>query len=248
MLNAEYVPNTLFPNQEFYRLLDGANRIMNPKNYPKQIEQFLMQEKGGLESIFRRISYDCIVEIGCFDGSNSTWVRDFCIQYYGIDVNSEAISRAARLGRADANVKFLCISAENFVPVLRSSLEGFKRKAVFLPFNIVGNFINPAGILKNFFDANFDIVMSVFNTKSETVVGRHLYYQRCFGTEEEIEVHETGDGILFRVGDVFQSMAYSSEKLRSIVEYVGVGNFSCNHHTKYGELHVISKVPVEGWR
>jgi len=241
MLSVESVSDTVFPNQDFYRHFDGSDKIMNPENYPKQIEQFLMQEKTCLESVFRQNSYDCIVEVGCHEGSNSAWIREFCSQYYGIDVNSEAISRAVRLSRADASVKFLCTPAESFIPDLRPSLEGFKKKAVFLPFNIVGNFINPAGLLKNFFDANFDIVISVFNAKAETAVGRYLYYQRCFGSDEEIEVHETGEGVLFKIGDVFQSMAYSSEKLRTIVECISGDNFSCNYQTRYGALHVISK-------
>lgn len=241
MLNVDYISKTLFPNQDFYRLFDGSDKIMNPKNYPKQIEQFLAQERDCLESVFKQKSYDCIVEIGCHDGSNSIWIRDFCSQYYGIDVNSEAISRAIQFRYAENNVQFQCIPAENFVHHLRSSLQKFQRKAVFLPFNIVGNFINPTGLLKSFSDANFDIVISVFNTKVETAIGRYLYYQSCFGTEEKIEVHETEEGILFKIGSMFQSMAYSSEKFRTIVDDMSGCGLVCNYQTKYGELHVISK-------
>lgn len=240
MLNSEATETTLFPNQFFYSERGGSDTIMNPQHYSDQVEFFLEQERECLESLLRCRNYKCVVEIGCHDGRNSKWLSDLCDRYAGIDLNESAISRANYLNNNTDRVRFYCRKADdsNFIDEYKS-LSG--NKIIYLPFNIVGNFVDPRSLIENYLASGFDVVMSLFNNNIETTLGRYLYYRKCFGSESVIEISESHGGVLFVVNKSFRSMAFSRN---AIDEYFSGISESCNielHSKSYGNIILIRK-------
>jgi hypothetical protein len=229
----------LSPNGDFYMSSQDSERIMNPDCFSEEVMQFLRDEKSYLRNIFVQEQYDCIVEVGCHAGHNSSWLSELCTHYIGVDINEAAISHANQKRRIAGKVEFFCEPVENLISLL-SEGNYPERKVVLFPFNLFGNFIDVERLLKTLDIKGVDLVMSNFNTMSATTLGRYKYYVNCFG-KSVIRVYDAEQGVLFKAGQCFQSIAFDSNYLTKIIHEVSSYHGILMPFSIYGDLFILTK-------
>jgi SAM-dependent methyltransferase len=232
---AELAPS---PNQPFYARATSAREIMNPQCFSREISQFLRDEREFLSKLLAEERYDRIVELGCHAGHNTSWLAERCGSYLGVDVDSGAIERAKRECGGRENVEFVCASVERSLMTLNH--EHFERSLVLFPFNLFGNFSSVERLLDGLNRSGVDVAMSNFNTKSATTVGRYKYYVRCFGAAS-LRVYDAEQGVLFKAGNVFRSIAFSSEYLSNVIRRKSDFHSVALPFSIYGDLFILTK-------
>ena len=229
----------LSPNGNFYMSSDDSERIMNPECFSDEVTQFLSDEKIYLRKIFAQEQYDCIVEVGCHAGHNSSWLSELCTHYVGVDINEAAIAHANQTRRIPGKTEFFCTAVEDLIPLL-SGGKYPQRKVVLFPFNLFGNFIDVERLLKTLDIKGVDVAMSNFNTKSATTLGRYKYYVNCFG-KSAIRVYDAEQGVLFKAGQCFQSIAFNPDYLTKVIHEISGFHGILMPFSIYGDLFVLTK-------
>ena len=229
----------MLSNNDFYLKFDDADRIMDPSYFPPEIVQFLHDEKVHLTRILAQEKYDCIVEVGCHSGHNAEWLAELCEHYVGIDINLVAIERALGARGQPGRIDFFCESVENLQQLLGSERKYFKRKLVLFPFNLFGNFTNNEELIGLLDMSGVDLAMSNFNVLAATTVGRYKYYSNCFGLER-VRVYDAEQGVLFKVGNHFRSIAYRTTYLTKLVSDISRYHGVITPFSAYGNLILLS--------
>lgn len=215
----------LSPNIDFYMSSIDKDRIMNPISFSAEVRQFLIDEEVYLRKMFKEENYGCIIEVGCHTGHNALWISEYCEKFIGVDVNKSAIEYAKKQHIDNKNIEFICSPIENLMAVLNENSLYPKRKLVLFPFNLFGNFINIENLLAKFDEVGVDVALSNFNTCSSTTIGRYNYYLNCF-RDSKIRVFDAEQGVLFKAGQQFQSIAYDLKYLQKVIhdmsDYHGV--------------------------
>jgi hypothetical protein len=229
---------SLSPNGDFYISFSDSERIMNPACFSPEIVQFLHDEKIFLRKVFLQEKYECIIEVGCHAGHNASWLSELCEHYVGVDINAEAIDHANK--QASGKIEFFCTPVEKIIPLLEPDGRYPRRKVVLFPFNLFGNFINIEELIEMLDIAGVDLAMSNFNVKSATTIGRYNYYGNCFG-ESAIRVYDAEQGVLFKAGQCFQSIAYNQDYLTKIIHETSKFHGILMPFSIYGDLFLLTK-------
>jgi SAM-dependent methyltransferase len=232
--------STLSPNSDFYMTSDDAAQIMNPECFSPEISQFILDEKLFLSSVLLREQYECIVEVGCHTGHNAEWLSDLCDLYVGVDINSRAIERAKQGRHVPGKIEFFCAPVENLLSVLLPEKSYPQRKVVLFPFNLFGNFIDVRRLLSVLDMKELDVAMSNFNTKSATTIGRYNYYINCF-RGVAIRVYDAEQGVLFKAGKRFQSIAFNPSYLAGVIQDISDYHGTLMPFSVYGYLLLLTK-------
>lgn len=219
-----------------------ADRIMDTYCFSTEIAQFLLDEKNYLTQVFLQENYDCIIEVGCSRGHNAHWLSKLCRRYVGVDINKDAISDAKTTYIGAEGIEFHCTPVENLISVLKPDEDRLRRRVVLFPFNLFGNFVNITGLLSALENSSLDVdlAMSNFNTKSCTTIGRYKYYVNCFG-DSPIRVYDAEQGVLFKAGQSFQSIAYNPEYLTKVIHGISSYHGIIVPFSVYGDLFLLSK-------
>ena len=228
------------PNNDFYMSETEENKIMDPGCFSPEISQFLSEEKSYLSSYFNQESYDCIVEVGCHAGHNTEWLSSLCDYYIGIDVNENAIAQANRTFQFRKNIEFRCASVEALRPMLLTNVSRKKRLIVLFPFNLFGNFINITKLIEMLDVSGVDLAMCNFNTKAATTIGRYKYYLNCF-KGVGIRVFDAEQGVLFKAGQNFRSIAFNREYLTRKIQEVSEFHGIVTSFSVFGDLYLLTK-------
>ena len=232
----------LFPNSEFYATSGDANRIMDPTCFSPEIAQFIGDEQRFVENFLAHERYECVVEVGCHAGRNCCWLSRLCGTYVGIDIDPRAIERARAEHQAPGKVEFFCATAESLLSnVLTQENHPHPRyTAVLYPFNLFGNFIGVKQLLRTLDAMNVDVALSNFNTKSATTIGRYKYYANCFD-KATIRVFDGEQGVLFKAGRHFQSIAYNRSYLSEIIRATSRYHGTIMSFSIYGDLCLLTR-------
>lgn len=232
--------SSLSPNSDFYMTSADAAQIMNPDCFSPEIAQFILDEKLFLRNVLLKEQYECIIEVGCHTGQNADWLSDLCSRYVGVDINSHVIERAIQTRRVPGKIEFFCAPVENLLSVLLPEESYPRRKVVLFPFNLFGNFIDVRRLLRVLDMKGLDVALSNFNTKSATTIGRYNYYVRCFG-ELAIRVYDAEQGVLFKAGKRFQSIAFNPAYLAGVVQEISDYHGTLMPFSVYGYLLLLTK-------
>ncbi len=229
-------------NSDFYMTRSDADKIMDPHYWSEEIAHFIEDEKTFLKRMLDSERYDCIVEVGCHQGQNAHWLSTFCDRYVGIDLNQVAIQGAQAQHTGSKNIAFHAGNAETIIHQLGHdpTLATMPRKLVLFPFNLAGNFINLHALLATLDRHGFDLVLSSFNDKSKTTVGRYRYYENIFGGPT-VRVWDAEQGVLFRAGQVFQSIAFSTRYLSKIMKEAARFHGVISPFSTYGNIFLFTK-------
>lgn len=230
----------LSPNQDFYMSSGDSERIMNHACFSPEVAQFLKDEQMCLQKIFVQEQYECIIEVGCHSGHNARWLSELCSNYIGVDINAAAIERAKNTLQVPGKVEFVCTPVEELISLLHPEKKYPLRKVLLFPFNLFGNFINVEKLLTTLDIRGVDVAMSNFNTKSSTTIGRYNYYVNCFGASG-IRVYDAEQGVLFKAGQCFQSIAYNSDYLSKVIHDISEYHGIIMPFSIYGDLFLLTK-------
>ena len=162
----------------FYERDAGAPSIMSVAHFPDDVLQLLQLESLTTFAAVGQFGCDALVELGCYDGRGLEIARALNARYRGVDLNRAAIEtlqarieREGMQGQADTVVDDLT----NYIshgPVLPNSLY-------LLPFNLLGNFRDPAPLLRALAARSSAAVITVFRNTAEATRVRQAYYLRC---------------------------------------------------------------------
>lgn len=227
-------------NKEFYMSSSDKDKIMSPLSFSKEIREFLNDEEKHLRKMFFEEKYDCIIEVGCHAGHNSEWISEYCKQYIGIDINTAAIDYAKNKHIKSTNIEFICQPAEELIKMIKDTEDNTPRKLVLFPFNLFGNFVNVVDILAMLDEAGVDVAISNLGTSSATTMGRYNYYNNCF-TESSIRVYDAEQGVLFKAGQDFQSIAYDIKYLQKLLHTMSDYHSVLTPFSLYGYLFTLTK-------
>lgn len=212
---------------------------MDQKCFSTEVHHFLHDEKNHLIKLFSKESYDCIIEVGCHVGHNANWLSELCTQYIGIDINKKAIELARKNKELPGKIEFFCTAIEDMGFLLTTGGENLTRKLVLFPFNLFGNFINVEELIAMFDMTGVDIAMSNFNTKSATTIGRYDYYANCFG-RSTVRVYDAEQGILFKAGQRFQSIAHNTDYLTKVIHDISKYHGILMPFSPYGDMLLLT--------
>ncbi|MBW8832187.1 MAG: class I SAM-dependent methyltransferase [Burkholderiales bacterium] len=227
------------PNNDFYMSIRDSERIMNPECFSAEVTQFLHDERNHLTKVLLQEQYECIIEVGCHAGHNSEWLAALCTQYIGVDINKAAIDHALQKKPRSGCIDFLCTSVEKLRSLVLPEGKYPRRKLVLFPFNLFGNFINVVELIEMLDMAGVDLAMSNFNTRSDTTIGRYNYYVNCFGNSS-IRVYDAEQGVLFKAGQKFRSIAYKPEYLTKLVHDISRHHGIITPFSTYGDLFLLT--------
>lgn len=227
------------PNNDFYMSFGDSDRIMDPSCFSPEIAQFLQDEKNHLSKVFLQEQYECIIEVGCHAGHNADWLSALCTQYIGVDINKDAIELAQQTKHLPGKIDFFCTSVENLKPLMLPDGKYPQRKIVLFPFNLFGNFINVEELIEMLDMTGVDLAMSNFNTRSATTIGRYNYYINCFG-KASIRVYDAEQGVLFKAGQKFRSIAYNPEYLTKLVHDISRYHGIITPFSTFGDLFLLT--------
>lgn len=232
--------NTWSPNTEFYMSSCDAERIMNENFFSPEVSQFIKDEQLFVRKLFLQEQYDCIIEVGCHSGQNSSWLSSLCSRYIGVDINAAAIEVAKITKEIPGKAEFFCAPVEKLISLLVPEEKYPRRKVVLFPFNLFGNFIKIERLLETLDMVGLDVAMSNFNTKSATTIGRYNYYVNCFG-EQTIRVYDAEQGVLFKAGQCFQSIAFNPLYLSKVVHEISGYHGVIMPFSAYGDFFLLTK-------
>lgn len=227
-------------NNDFYMSSPDSERIMNPECFSPEVEQFLQDERNHLTKVLLQEEYECIIEVGCHAGHNSEWLSALCSQYIGVDINKSAIADALKLRHRPGRIDFICTPVEKLRSLVLPVDKYPRRKLVLFPFNLFGNFINVEELIEMLDMAGVDLAMSNFNTRSATTIGRYNYYVTCFG-KSSIRVYDAEQGVLFKAGQSFRSVAYKPEYLTKLIHDISRYHGIITPFSTYGDLFLLTK-------
>ncbi|WP_246295709.1 L-histidine N(alpha)-methyltransferase [Streptomyces caniferus] len=195
---------------------------MRAAHFPDDLLSFLQMESLVAGESVARYGCDAIVELGCYDGRALEVARFAGVRYLGVDVNGRAIDalrrRIADEGVAEqaAAIQGNALHSEEWQPRLPG-----QHPLQLVPFNLLGNFLEPAALLRAMRAVGGTAVVSVFNAQRATTEVRRAYYSAC-GIDYLTEEPGPYGGVLFRGADGFQSQSFSGEGFHALMAEAGI--------------------------
>ncbi len=202
----------------FYGFEEG-NRLIDEKNYPLSIKNYLKEENRILTDYIK--NFDIIIEVGCMVARNIEVAILNKKKYIGIDIIPEYITLANQMVKKfnlSESCELLCINAEKLDYILQKSelIKKCHTPLFFFPFNSFGNIndhISALKSIKKIKGATF-IIFS-YKTDENTTKERIKYYGNC-NYDNLTTIQETL-GVRCVADNGLNSMAY---KIEYLVNYV----------------------------
>jgi hypothetical protein len=214
----------------FYRSDGASSSIMRLAHFPDDFFPVLQVEGLVVAGATAQYGCDVLVELGCYDGRALEVAKFLDVGYVGVDVCREAIlllrqriAQEALQRRASALVGDVT-DPPSWLPSVAAG-----RPLFLLPFNIIGNFADPAGLLTDLCATGGVVVVSVFGDSGRATTLRRCYYTNC-GIGPLREAPGEHGGVLFTGPDDFRSQSFSPGGFRALVEAAGtrVNQFVAN--------------------
>jgi len=188
-----------------------GGRLIAEENYPDSIRDFLEKE---YLFLFEAIAeHDLIVEVGCMEGRYCKAILERNINYVGIDLSQEYISRANALFAERMQIcqyEFLCLDAEHLDVIARESRLFDKANAplVFFPFNSFGNMRNIKNVLASISRIN-GATFYIFTYDVDTAASneRKTYYSNC--NYSDLQLVQSDCSVRFVSPDGLDCAAYT---------------------------------------
>ena len=207
----------------FYGADDG-NRLVDEKNYPDSIKNFLENEKNILINNINE--HDIIIEVGCMEARNMEHAIKNNKKYIGIDIVPEYIEIANRLIKQrelTSSCEFLCIDAEKLDKILEESelLKSSEKPLFFFPFNSFGNMNNFDSVIRSISNIkNSDFILFTYQTDEKSTNERFKYYNNC--NYDNLRVIKEENGVRFIADNGLNSMAYNEKFLQDFIKKYGL--------------------------
>lgn len=207
----------------FYGTDDG-NRLVDEKNYPESIKNYLNGEKYILNQEIE--NHDLIIEVGCMEARNMDIAINNKKKYIGIDIVEEYINTANKIvdKRKLNNIcEFLCINAEELDEVLQKSklIKNSSRPLFFFPFNSFGNMENYISVIDSIGKIkNADFILFSYDTDNKSTEERYNYYNNC--KYDNLSLQKEINGVRFIADNGLNSMAYNPEYLNKVIRSKGL--------------------------
>ena len=207
----------------FYGADDG-NRLVDEKNYPDSIKNFLKNEKDILINNINE--HDIIIEVGCMEARNMEYAIKNNKKYIGIDIVPEYIEIANRIvekRKLTSSCEFICIDAEKLDNILEKSklLKSSSKPLFFFPFNSFGNMNNFDNVIKSINNIkNSDFILFTYQTNEKSTSERFKYYDNC--NYDNLRVIQEENGVRFTADNGLNSMAYNDKFLQDFIKKCGL--------------------------
>lgn len=210
---------------DFYRE-HGASAIMRAAHFPDEVLSFFQLESLAVLEAVSRYGCAVLVELGCYDGRSLEIARVAGVHYVGVDVNADAVAVVRRriadegIGHRARAVVGDAMRCEDWIGQVPSG-----RPLLLLPFNLLGNFADPATSLRTVRRVGGIAVLSVFTPSPTATIVRREYYQAC-GISPLEEVPGPFGGVVFRNGAGFRSQSFDPAALAELSTGIGVSVLS----------------------
>lgn len=207
----------------FYGTDDG-NRLVDEKNYPESIKNYLNGERCILNQEIEK--HDLIIEVGCMEARNMDIAINNKKKYIGIDIVEEYINTANKIvDKRNLNniCEFLCINAEELDEVLQKSklIKNSSRPLFFFPFNSFGNMENYISVIDSIGKIrNADFILFSYDTDNKSTEERYNYYNNC--KYDNLSLQKEKNGVRFIADNGLNSMAYNPEYLNKVIRSKGL--------------------------
>lgn len=202
-------------NTPFYRDR-GASAVMRAAHFPDELLSFFQMESLAVLEASKRYGCSTLVEFGCYDGRSLEVARAAGIDYLGVDVNAEAVALLRRriadeqLEETASGVVGDALRSEDWVGAIHGG-----RPLLLLPFNLLGNFADPALVLTSIREVDGIALLSVFTASDTATALRRDYYRACGISPLEEQAGPYG-GVVFDSGDSFRSQSFAPAALAEL--------------------------------
>lgn len=222
-------------NYEFYSCSDG-HEILNSKNFPPDIIDFLQVEREMIHNILAESNYHALLEIGCGDARNINLASMLKLKYFGIDFIEKEIHLAKqKIEKNNFIGEVKCLSVLDLNHATTPVPKTMRTIALF-PFNVFGNIFEPIQTLKVMKKLNYDIILSTY--RNDVSTNAILQYYAACGLSD-IETINLAHGIMFFSKKGFKSIIYSSEYIIHISQEIGLTT-DCFEFSKLGKLYYLT--------
>jgi len=201
----------------FYERSSAAATIMTLANFPDDVLPLLQMEALTAFEAMSFLECTALVEMGCYDGRALEIARMLGTRYLGVDLDARAIdtlrARILREGFADRAHTIVddVRNHDTWAPALLG-----EKPLYLLPFNLLGNFPDPAAMLGSLSATAGAAVISVFGESDEATRVRQAYYSRC-GVRMLDHGRTADGGVLFTGDGGFYSESYTDDGFRALL-------------------------------
>jgi len=206
----------MLSTREFYGGGQG-DRLVDPNCYPKEIVDFLREERKLLDSM--AASIDTLVEIGCMHGRYLDWAVGLNKRYIGIDIVPRYINMGRRIvaeKRLERKKYQFVLGGAEMVDVLARQKAAPGKCLLFFPFNSFGNMADPIPVILSVRKSNLPFLISSYQTKRRSTTSRREYYRRC--GYKDIVCTDDEKGVCFSSADGLKSIAYHPRHVQRICD------------------------------
>ena len=207
----------------WFYVAGGGDQILNFRNYPKQLEQFLNEERVTFQKVLHsnKGMYDTLVEVGCGELENYELAAANKLAYHGLDFSPSTISAALKkiTRKRLKQTTVACLNILDLQEVHPQLKKGSKPVFIF-PFNLIGNIAPISLLFSKFRLLQYDLIVSIYKTDAPTNEMRKMYYTNCGYKKLEIR-HDQLKGVIFQSTEGLYTVAYSPEYLISLLKVIG---------------------------
>lgn len=195
-------------------------RMFNDEYLTPPVARFLREEQEVLSTIVRnpesRIGH--LVEAGCGYGRLAIAAREHGVKYDGLDIVRSWTGES-------------CLDLHEHARVHRGAIEDLSELSsrmvcrpsheslVVLPFNLIGNLLNPSYTLERLRILGVAVLVVSFGPEEEVTCLRREYYRGCGFTALKVQVSDRGTRIVGR--ESLDSTAYTPGFLKSVARERG---------------------------
>jgi hypothetical protein len=196
-------------------LVEKGDSLINESNYPKEVVDYLSEEKLLLENLM--LQYKVVVVVGCMNGLYMESVIKKGLDYVGLDIIKRYVDQAkkrAELIKTSTKIILFHESAANLNKIVNQLMERNYNKSqifFFFPFNSFGNIIEIEKTITSLSSCECHFFISTYDTNKFSTEQRENYYQNC--SLETMKKSITERSVDFISADGFKSSAYKPEWL-----------------------------------
>lgn len=206
--------NDQFTDSNFFYAKSSGKEIMNPENYPKEITEFLEDEKKLVIKNLSINNYDSLLEIGCAESVRAKEIVKQGYKYFGIDINKEFIKNSKLYLNKEKLTEQAFVDDISFFELDSSHIFLQKKCLILFPFNLFGN-LEEEQTLNHLFTLrkDFIIVTYTFDEKAEKIRGN--YYNNCQYTN--VKFIKNDNFSTFTSDEGLHSTSYNQNFLKNMI-------------------------------
>jgi len=186
-----------------------GDSLIDPKNYPVEIKQYLRQEEFALRQLSG--DFDVLVEIGCMDGRYLEWSLAHGKKYLGVDIVSRYVTegkrRLKKYGLSEPDYQIEICSAENIGQFFKGKGSNNGGQMLLLcPFNSFGNMKDPKAVISSLGLVDQTFLICSYGTDDRSNAVRLNYYRSC--GYRQIRLERSSEGVRFISEEGLDTIAY----------------------------------------